>query len=273
MEKKKKRLIILSVIAGVLCFVILLTSAIFTIKSTSIEYQTTLTVLTTDDLSAMVESVDIPYGKSIFFSSLRDCRANMEKLCPYVKINGIERTFPNSLVVLVSERVPVVRVETPNGTYVLDSDLKVLNLAKTLGDYNSASSELDLPVLVVSDDFGLDVVSAEEGEFVSNKKIAEYVDAFYRGAVTTSPEDASVAVSMISSIASIQIGYKEELKKTIFNLTYKGTGLTTEIIGDNNLVDNVYKVINTVNQLLSSGVEYESVNCTDGKIYIVDKKV
>ena len=70
MEKKKKRLIILSVVAGVLVFLILLSSAIFRIKGVSVEYQTTLTLLSKQDLNVMVENADLPMGKNIFFSSL-----------------------------------------------------------------------------------------------------------------------------------------------------------------------------------------------------------
>lgn len=272
MEKKKKRLIILSVVTGVLVFIILLSSAVFKIKGVSVEYQTTLTLLTKDELNLMVEKAEIPYGKSIFFSSLDESVEKMEKNSPYVKVNGIERKFPNSLVVLVSERVPVVKVEYGGATYVLDSELKVLNIARSVGELNLETGEKDLPVLSVESSFGFSVENAEVGDFIHNETIRGYVDAFYRGAVAPSREDASVAVSRISTLETIDVKYVEELKKVEFVVTYSGIdGLTTSIIGDNNLTDNVYKVMTALNNALVSGKNYEYINCTDGVIYAKEK--
>lgn len=272
MEKKKKRLIILSVVAGALVLLMLLSSAVFKIRGVSVEYQTTLTLLTKDDLKLMVDNAEIPYGKSIFFSSLDDNIKKMEKSNPYVKVNGIERKFPNSLVVLVSERVPVVKVEYGEATYVLDNELKVLNIARSVGDFNFETGEKDLPVLKVSSSFGFSVGNVEAGDFVNNDQIKGYVDAFYRGAVAPSRENASVAVSRISTLETITINYVEELKKVEFVVAYSGIdGLTSSIIGDNNLADNVYKVMTTLNEALVSGKNYEYINCTDGVIYAKEK--
>lgn len=271
MEKKKKRLIILSVIAGVLLSIILLSSAIFTIKSASVEYQTTLTVLTSEELSQMVENADLPYGKSIFFSSLKGYMASMEKENPYVKINKIKRTFPNSLVVLVSERVPVVRFNSHGDDYILDNELKVLNVATNFSGYNSANGEKDLPQLIIAESFEFNVNGLTKGDFVNNETIQSYVDAFYRGAVTSSREDQEVAVSLINSIETITISYSKELEKVVFDLTFTGSSLTSKIIGDNNLIDCVYKIVKTVNLSLANGEDYEYINSTDGVVYTKKK--
>lgn len=272
MEKKKKRLLILSLIAGVLIAVILLSSAVFKIKSVSVEYQTTLTVLTSEDLDKMIENADLPYGKSIFFTSFKTHIAIMEKENPYVKINTIERTFPNALVVLVSERVPVVRVAHNGVDYILDSELKVLNIAGNSSDYNASNGEKDLPTLNIASNYGFSVAGLGEGDFVENVKVAEYVNAFYRGAVTSSREDEGIAVSLITSIESISIGFSSELNKPVFDITYTaGSGLTSKIIGDNNLIDCIYKVVKTANLALAGGDQYEYINCTDGVVYAKKK--
>ena len=271
MEKKKKRLIVLAVIAGVLVFVILLSSAIFKIKGVSVEYQTTLTLLDKNGLNEMVESSGIPVGKSIFFSTFDESISKMEKDNPYVKINGIERKFPNSLVVLVSERVPVVRVEHGGLTYVLDNELKVLNAVKSDSEYNSKTGEKDLPLLELSAEYALNLDSAGTGEFLDNDVVKGYVDAFYRGAVSPSKENDSIAVSLISTIEAIQVSYITELEKVQFFITYSDLSLTSTIIGDNNLEDNIYKVMTTVNHALVNGLEYEYINCSDGTIYAKQK--
>ena len=271
MEKKKKRLIILSVVAGVLVFLILLSSAIFRIKGVSVEYQTTLTLLSKQDLNVMVENADLPMGKNIFFSSLDDNMAKMEKANPYVKINGIERKFPNSLVVLVSERVPVVQVKYNDCYYILDSELKVLNVVPEAspGEYIAQTGEKDLPYLELSKEYALSLDGVTKGDFIANEQVQKFVDAFYRGSVTPSKDNADVAISLISTIKTIKVSYKAELKKVQFDLTYKGDlGLTSTIIGDNNLVDNIYKVMAVVNyDITHDEVSYSQVNCTDGVVY------
>ena len=265
MEKKKKRLIIFSILAGTLIILVLLSSAIFQIKSVSVEYQTTLTLLSVDELNSMVEDASIPYGKSIFFASLESNMSEMEKEHPYVKVNKIERKFPNSLVVLVSERVPVVRVQGSNGkTYVLDSELKVLNIVQTDSEYNAQTGEKDLPLLTdESGALGSSIVSYQTGEFLKNDAVKSYVDAFYRGAVATSKDNNYVPISLLHMIDEIKFNYSNSLQTMCFNLTYKDNDIKTKIIGDNNLVDDIYKVMCVV----LTGEDYSEVNCTDGVVY------
>ena len=96
-EKKKKRLIISGIIVGALVFVLLLSSTIFQIRSVSVEYQTTLSVLTKEDLDRMITEADFPIGESIFFAKFDENISVMEKAYPYAKISGVERKFPNSI--------------------------------------------------------------------------------------------------------------------------------------------------------------------------------
>lgn len=265
MEKKKKRLIIFSCIAGTLILLVLLSSAIFKIKTVSVEYRTTLTTLSVQELNLMVEESNIPYGKSIFFSSLSDNAAEMEKEHPYVKINKIERKFPNSLVVLVSERVPVVQVKADNGkTYILDSELKVLNVVSGDSEYNSQTGEHDLPILIdESGNFAQELKLYSAGDFVENEQIEAYVDAFYRGAVTTGDVDSSVAISLLHTIKEIKFSHSKSLDEMVFNITYKDNDIKTEIVGDNNLVDDIYKIM----CVIATEEDYAEVNCTHGVIY------
>ena len=269
MEKKKKRLIIFSCLVGTLIILVLLSSAIFKIKSVSVEYRTTLTTLSVQELNTMIDEADIPYGKSIFFSSLDSSLQEMEKEYPYVKINKIERKFPNSLVVLVSERVPVVRVKSGDKTYVLDNELKVLHIVKNDGEYNSKTGEHDLPVLIdESGEFSSQVAQYGEGDFINNAKVKGYVDAFYRGAVTAGDADSLVAISLMHTMSEIRFNHSKSLNTMVFNVSYSDSDIKTQIIGDNNLVDNVYKVMCVV----TSGGDYAEVNCTHGIIYAKNKE-
>lgn len=268
MEKKKKRIIIFSVLAGSLILLVLLSSAIFQIKSVSVEYRTTLTTLSVKELNSMIEEANIPYGKSIFFSSLDDNVAEMEKEHPYVKVNKIERKFPNALVVLVSERVPVVRVQANGKFYVLDNELKVLHVVSSDGEYNAQTGEHDLPLLVdESGEFGRQVASSSEGDFIKNDKVQGYVDAIYRGAVTSGDVDQSVAISLMHTINEIRFSHSKSLDAMVFDITYKDNDIKTKIIGDNSLVDDVYKVM----CVITAGGDYAEVNCTHGTVYAKNK--
>ena len=269
MEKKKKRLIILSIIAGAMVLLLLLTSTVFSIREVTIEHQTTLNVLTKTDLDNMINKDNMPYRKSIFFTSMKPYIKEIEEAYPYAKVNGIVRKFPNQLVVKISERVPVVRVATSGGEYILDSDLKVLNIAKVPGDYNSISGEKDLPELIIAESFGFNLTAYKKSGFVDNEVICGYVDAIYRGVVHSDKTNPTLAISDLKMIQSIEVSYVKELERVRFKIVYTDSGLTSEIIGDNNLKENIYKVFSATQELDSS--EYSAVNCTDGVVYAVKK--
>lgn len=278
MEKKKKRIIISSIIAGVIVVVLLLSSTIFKIRSVSVEYQTTLTLLSKDELEQMVDDAVFPIGKSIFFAKFDENISSMEKSHPYAKINGVERKFPSYLVVYVSERVPVVRYETSNGVMVLDSDLKILNFVRN-GEYNAIAGEGALPILKINNipNFNLNVDGFEKGDFLNSEKLKTWVKAFYEGAVCPSTNlDGSQAISCISMIKSIAISYESELEKFSFFVEYNeknsdNSSITSTIIGEEDLTNTIYKVITSVNHAITSGIEYEYINASGGVLYAKEK--
>lgn len=253
MEKKKKRILISSIIVGVIVVAMLLSSTIFKIRSVSYEYQTTLTCLSKEELFAMIEEADFPIGKSIFFARFDDNITKMEKEHPYAKINGIERKFPSYLVVYISERVPVVRFESNGSILVLDADLKVLNKVVTASEYHSASGEADLPKITIGEipAFSVSTSGVQQGDFLNSEQMRSWVNAFYEGAVCPSPLDplGVSAISCIKMIKSISVGYVAEIGKPEFNITYNDYNLTTRILGDETLADDIYKVISTINSV------------------------
>lgn len=271
MEKKKKRIIIALSLVGVIVSVLLLSSAVFQIRSVSVQDQTRLSYLNKTTLNKMLEEADMPIGSSIFFARFDDNVKAMEKSYPYVKINGVERMFPSDVVVYVSERVPVVRINYGGKVYVLDADLKILNVITSSSGYITETAEKDVPELRITPAAGLslNLNGLDKGDFVTGSdKIKEYITAFYNGAVIGSIGDKTEAISCITMIKSIKIDYIPELGKMAFYLEYNGTNITSTIEGEGELTDVVYKMIAAVNDALSSGENITYINATEGKFYI-----
>lgn len=247
---------------------LLLSSAVFKIRSVSVEDQTRLTYLNKSMLNDMIQNAELPIGSSIFFARFDDNVKAMEKAHPYVKINDIERKFPGDVVVYVSERVPVVKIKSGAKTFVLDSDLKILNVAENNVGFITETAEQDVPELILGNNLkmNIDFSALSAGDFiVGQDKLKEYVWSFYHGAVFSangSPE----ALSCITTLNSITIDYVPELEKVAFYIDYKGTTITSTIEGETELVEVIYKVVTAVRERSSySNVDY--INSKDGIIY------
>lgn len=268
MEKKKKRIIIASLLVGVIVSLLLLSSAVFKIRSVTVEDQTHLLHLKTEDLNNMLEVGDMPIGSSIFFTRFDDNIKAMEKAYPYVKINGIERKFPSDVIIYVSERVPVVRVKYGSKTYVLDSDLKILNIVIDQSEFITETAEKDVPELIVgmNSNININFDGKEKGDFIENSgSLKEYVSALYHGAVFTS-NDSHNALSCISAIKSVRIDYKKELGKISFYIEYNDTDIVSTIDGDKDLTDTIYEVVSCVRKY-SADTTIAYINATDGVVY------
>lgn len=271
MGKKKKRIIIASILVGVIVSLLLLSSAVFQIRSVSVQDQTRLTYLSKPLLNQMIEEAEMPIGSSIFFARFDDNVKAMEKAYPYVKINGVERKFPSDVVVYVSERVPVVKVVSGGKYYVLDSDLKILNIAANASAFITETAEKDVPELIITAaaGFKLELNGLEKGDFVLGaNKIKEYVSAFYNGAVFSSLDDRQEALSCITMIKSIKVDYIPELGKMAFHLEYNDTNITSTIEGETELTDTIYKMVAAVNHAVEFGEDVSYINAKEGKFYI-----
>lgn len=268
-----------SVIVGVLVAIMLLSSTVFTVKSISVEYQTTLNYITEKDFDGIIEDGAFEYGKNIFFVRFDENIRKIEKANPYVKVNNIERKFPSYACVNISERMPVVQMEAGRGKYILDSEGKIVNIVSTFNDYILVKGENDLPHLRINNVEGVNLKldNYETGDFVLNEKLTFWLDAFYRGAVRSSATDESSAISCISIIESIEIDYDKEIESIRFHLIYKNYSyeenfeihpLESTISGEKDLVDSVYKIISAVRAV---GDKYKNINCINGEIFYGEK--
>ena len=134
---KKKWIIALSVIVGIVLILVILAFTLFSLKSVSIDYRTNKVYITATD-DEIIESADIDMGGSVFFRNKQYYIDNIERANPYVKVVNIETVFPSSFVIHIAERQKVFAVEHNGQCYIVDEDYKVLEI---LGEYNPEQTD------------------------------------------------------------------------------------------------------------------------------------
>lgn len=261
--ERKKRLIILGVILTCVLLIVVLSSALFSFKAISIECRTNMFVVTEADHQAIIDSGEFDYGKNILFTNFTKNIENIELKNPYVKVINIERKFPNYAVINIKERTPVVKLNCAGGgVYIVDDELKILNIVKTESGFNKSLNEDKLPVLTIDSsiklnyDRGLSV-----GEFLDAPELKRIVSAFYNGVVTSEAVgDEIVANSCITTLDSIVVSYEPTLECNKYFLSFKMSSVHAEIYDSGeNLTDNIYKVISL---FIQYGEKYSLYKCS-----------
>ena len=136
---KKKLLIIFSVFLAIVILIVL-GSTVFTLQKASLVF------LHYDENTGETVYVDAPErysdltgekliedfkGKSIFFLSGKKLISQTESNYPYIKVQGVNRLFPNFLEIFVTVREPV-SVISHNGVYYLPVSYTHLTLPTIL---------------------------------------------------------------------------------------------------------------------------------------------
>lgn len=131
---KKKLLIIFSVFLAIVILIVL-GSTVFTLQKASLVF------LHYDENTGETVYVDAPErysdltgekliedfkGKSIFFLSGKKLISQTESNYPYIKVQGVNRLFPNFLEIFVTVREPVSVISHNGVYYLLDSENYVL---------------------------------------------------------------------------------------------------------------------------------------------------
>lgn len=253
--KRKKRIIIFSAIVGVLVFLIVLSSAIFSFKSVSVECRMSTMIISELDYDGIMQSGDFKYGKNILFVDFDDNIKKIEKAYPYVKVINVERKFPNYAVINIKERIPAGRIASEVGYYCVDEELKILNNVSSSTQYNSITAEEKTPIYKIGESYSLEYNKGlTAGEFIVDSKLQYFVSAFYNGVVTTDYiGDVETALSCISIISSITIEYEKVFEKVRLDVKFAGSESRAEIYDNENLVDSIYKITKLY---ISNGSKY-----------------
>jgi len=133
MKKNKSLVIILSIIAFIVLFVVL-SSTIFCLKNVELNFLSN-TINLTGQNEQIIESADIKYNKSIFFADKEEYAKNLEEKNPYIKIINIETLFPSTIRINAVERNELLCVKGFSDNafksfMIMDDELKVLKTEK-----------------------------------------------------------------------------------------------------------------------------------------------
>ena len=242
--KRKKRIIIFSIIVVSIMLIIFLSSAIFGLKTVSVECRTSIIYLSNQDYEGMISSGEFDYGGNILFTDFQDNANKIEKKYPYVKILNIERKFPNYAVINIKERIPAGRIASNYGLYCFDEELKILNNVAKDSEYNSVTAEDKTPIYYIGQSYSLNYdKSLTAGDFIEESKLKYFVSSFYNGVVTTDYiGEVETALSCISIIESVTIEYEASLERVKFNVVFSGSESTAEIYDSENLTDSIYQI-------------------------------
>lgn len=127
---KRKRLLIVSTALIYIFFVLLCLAYAFSIKHVNTDY-----IIQNGSVRYQkVENILSGYkNKNLCFVDLDKIRAKIEKDA-YLKVNKIEKKYPNSINVIVEERKEMFEITYNSEIYVLDENYFVLNKKSENGD-------------------------------------------------------------------------------------------------------------------------------------------
>ena len=181
--KRKTRIIVLSSILSILAVMIILASTVFLLNKVEVNYlSTSHSVLSAEDAKGIVEAGKFGYGRSnILFTKFDKQIERIEKAYPYAKVEKIERKFPNSAIIHISERTPAAYVKSGQYVYVVDAELKVLDVVYA-NEYLNGTAQISENALLVPEINLLEVPNGTNaGTKIVNDKIKTILSAISEG--------------------------------------------------------------------------------------------
>jgi len=251
MLKSKRKLIITLSVVGAIVLLIILSSALFSLRTVTVDYITLNSdiehsVLKTYDKNEIIQTGKFAYNKNILFVKYDGAKERIEKAFPFAKVVGFTRHFPSSVVVQLAEREAVAKIYRTDGKWVvIDDELKVLIVSSVLDSYYSGLPTLDSGAVATN--------GATEGSFLSSGYLAHTLHNLKRG-ITNS----TVNLNM-KSISSISITTGSKLEDYVLNLTLQeGASPSCKVVinGINNLARKSLDVFTTFIDVRNNSVEY-----------------
>ena len=124
---KKKKIIVTSIIVGIVVCLFICVFAVMSVKDTKINFLYSSDLNQDEIVAQLNEQNVIPYGTSVLSINKGEIAQKIEKVCPVLKVYGIEFVFPGTIKINCKERINLLYVPTGEGQCcVLDSEFKVL---------------------------------------------------------------------------------------------------------------------------------------------------
>ena len=231
MLKSKRKLIISLSIVGVMVLLLILSSALFSLRTVSVDYlaiNADQSVMNTYDKDEIIKVGNFAYNKNILFIKYDGAKDRIEKAFPFVKVVGFVRHFPSSVVVSLTEREPVAKILRADGKWlVLDDELKVLICSYSLDSYYN-----DLPTI---DSDAVNTNGAIEGSFLSSSYLGGVLHNIKRG---ITDDDVGLTMKTIKTIDMV-VGQAPE--DYVVNMVLNDE-CKIKIKGINNLAEKAFAV-------------------------------
>ena len=99
---KKRRIIIICSIVAVVIILIGTLSALFNLRSISIEVLNGSEIIQAKIIATdedIIKSADFNYGSNMLFTSYETNQENIERAFPYLKVEKMVRRFPNKMTI------------------------------------------------------------------------------------------------------------------------------------------------------------------------------
>ena len=153
-----KRLVLLISLFAFIVLVVILSSAVFSLKQVEVNFLSTTSNLSNEEAD-IISSGNFDYGSSVFFLDKDLYTQNLEEANPYLKVASLEVIFPNRLIIHAIERSEVYAFKLSDNTYAItDEQLKVLSIKPVFVNTNENAILVNLTAQEI------DASSAEIGK-------------------------------------------------------------------------------------------------------------
>lgn len=163
--KGNARIVVFVLILAIILAFVLLNLTLFTVKDITVKNKVESPLI---DKDKIIFDSGIDTGENIFLMSEKEVIEGIEVANPYLKVTSVERVFPNSVIIHITVRTPVmsIRIKGSDLYVIIDSSLKILDIV-------SDSDSLFLSATLVD---GLEIDNPQEGNTLNkensfNKKL------------------------------------------------------------------------------------------------------
>ena len=123
----KGKIIAISIISFIIVLSIVLFGFVFCVRKQSVAFTTELNITE----QQILDSANIKNGNPIFMLNKEQATKNIETKFPNIKVIQIKTTSLVSVEIVVRERFSLYYTENEDKFYILDEDLKVLQITET----------------------------------------------------------------------------------------------------------------------------------------------
>lgn len=243
MTKSKRNLIIISCIVGSLILLAVLFGTLFSLRTIKVDFATSTIRVNEYVKEDIIKEAKLKKGKNIIFQNYANNEKNLEEKFPYAKFN-IVRKFPNTAIIYVYERKPVIRIEQSGFWYIFDEDLKCLEVV--LNSNLNLNNNDKVPVLDLKN-FSLDVST---GEFLKNQNLKNSVTNIIDGVY-------GFEATPIDILSDIALSNNDILGIPQISLKIKDSGASIIIQGNNIIKEKIAYAMMVYASDVSQNVKYQ----------------